>query len=83
MPKKNIDITLWGLWGRACESRLKPEVFTPSGWPAVSTPVLRSLAGKPGLAKKELDKLAGRPVASAGTGLTDYRLKALIAGGSA
>ena len=74
VPKKNIDITLWGLWGRGRESRLKPEVVTPSGWPAVSTPVLRSLAGKPGLAKKELDKLAGRAVPSAGTGLADFRM---------
>lgn len=58
-PKKNIDITLWGLWGRGKDSRLKPEVFTPSGWPAVSTPILRSMAGKPGVAKKALADLEG------------------------
>ena len=58
-PKKNIDITLWGLWGRGKDSRLEPEVFTPSGWPAVSTPILRSMAGKPGIAKKALADLEG------------------------
>ena len=59
-PKKNMDITLHGLWGNGNISRLTPEVFTPSGWPAVSTPVLRSLAGKPGVAKKDLAELQGR-----------------------
>ena len=59
-PKKNMDITLHGLWGNGNISRLTPEVFTPSGWPAVSTPVLRSLAGKPGVAKKALAELQGR-----------------------
>lgn len=59
-PKKNIDITLWSLWGRGRASRLEPEVYTPSGWPAVSTPVLRSLAGKPGAARRELDRLEGK-----------------------
>ena len=57
--KKNVDITLFGLWGRNQPSRLKPEVFTPIGWPAVSTPVLRSLAGKPGAARKALAELDG------------------------
>ena len=61
-PKKNIDITLWGLWGRGKDSRLEPEVFTPSGWPAVSTPILRSMAGKPGAAKKALADLEGASV---------------------
>lgn len=58
-PKKNMAITLFGLWGRNRESPLLPEVYTPSGWPAVSTPVLRSLAGKPGVAKAALDQLRG------------------------
>lgn len=33
------------------------QVFTANGWPAVSTPVLRKLAGKPGAAKRALDAL--------------------------
>lgn len=52
--KKHMDINLHGLWGEDKHTQLEPEVFTPSGWPAVSTPVLRSLAGKPGAAKKAL-----------------------------
>lgn len=56
-PKKNIDITLWGVWGRNRISPLTPEVFTSTGLPAVSTPVLRALAGKPGAAKKALAEL--------------------------
>lgn len=60
-PKKNIDITLWGLWGRGKDSRLTPDVYTPSGWPAVSTPILRSMAGKPGAAKKALQEMEGAP----------------------
>ena len=31
----------------------------PAGWPAVSTPVLRSLAGKPGAALKALKEKYG------------------------
>lgn len=58
-PKKNMDIMLWGLWGRGKDSRLTPEVFTGNGWPAVSTPVLRALAGKPGVAKKALAEIIG------------------------
>lgn len=53
-PKANIDFKLHGLWGEDTHTQLDPEVFTPSGWPAVSTPVLRSLAGRPGAAKKAL-----------------------------
>lgn len=33
-----------------------PQVHTASGWPAVSTPVLRQLAGKPGAALAALAK---------------------------
>lgn len=36
------------------------DIFTASGAPAVSTPVLRSLAGKPGAAKKALLELEGQ-----------------------
>lgn len=57
VPKKNVDIELWGLWGRNEPSPLQASVFTPKGWPAVSTPVLRSLAGKPGAALKALSEL--------------------------
>lgn len=35
------------------------DIYTASGAPAVSTPVLRSLAGKPGAAKKALLELEG------------------------
>ncbi|GAQ90985.1 DNA polymerase I superfamily [Klebsormidium nitens] len=40
-PKKQRDITLTGLG-----VDLPVEVWTPSGWPAVSGPVLKALAGK-------------------------------------
>lgn len=66
-PKKNIDITLWGIWGRGQASPIKPDVYTSTGLPAVSTPVLRALAGKPGAAKKalaELDKTEPPPATS-------------------
>ena len=56
-PRKNIDIHLHGVWGRNSPTQLVPAVYTPAGWPAVSTPVLRSLAGKPGAAKKALGAL--------------------------
>lgn len=57
--KKNIDVEMHGIWGKGRMSPLKPEVYTPSGWPASSTPVLRSLAGKPGAAKRALAELDG------------------------
>lgn len=63
MAKKQIDITLWGAWGRGKACPLVPEVYTPSGWPAVSTPVLRALAGRPGAAKKALAELDGADLA--------------------
>ena len=40
-------------------ARHDKQVYTPSGWPAVSTPVLRSLAGRPGSAKAALAELTG------------------------
>jgi hypothetical protein len=42
------------------------QVVTPTGWPAVSTPVLRSLAGRPGAAKLALAELTGDTSADAG-----------------
>lgn len=39
---------------------LQVDIYTASGAPAVSTPVLRSLAGKPGAAKKALLELEGQ-----------------------
>ena len=53
-PLKCIDQLIWGLWGRGIPSPLDVGVYTAGGWPAVSTPVLRSLAGKPKAAQKEL-----------------------------
>ncbi len=62
-PKKQMGITLWGAWGRDAPCPLRPDVFTPAGWPAVSTPVLRALAGKPGAAKYALAELDGADTA--------------------
>ena len=59
IAKKQMDIVIHGLWGVDAVSPLVPEVFTASGWPAVSTPVLRGLAGKPGAAKRALLELYG------------------------
>ena len=64
-PKKTIDIRLHGLWGRAAPSPLRPPAFTPSGWPAVSTPVLRGLSGEPGAALRALAELDGGDGAAA------------------
>jgi len=58
-PLKNREITLHGVWGPDARSPLEPAVRTPSGAPAVSTPVLRALAGKPGAAKRALDERRG------------------------
>ena len=52
--KKQREITLHGVWGPRVPSPLTPAVRTPSGAPAVSTPVLRALAGRPGAAKRAL-----------------------------
>jgi len=64
-PRKTIDIRLHGLWGRARPSPLQPPAFTPSGWPAVSTPVLRALSGEPGAALRALAALDGGDGAAA------------------
>lgn len=52
--KKNMDITLHNVWDASRPSPLKPLVYTPAGMPACSTPVLKTLAGKPGRARKAL-----------------------------
>jgi len=54
-PLKNRNIELFSVFGREEPTRFGVDVYTPSGWPAVSTPVLRTLAGKPGTAQKALD----------------------------
>ena len=66
--KKNMDIELHGVWGRSTPTPLEPDMFTPAGWPACSTPVLRTLAGKPGAAKRALAELEGADVSSSGEG---------------
>jgi len=53
-PLKNINIELHGLWGRDTPSPLPVEHTTPSGWPGANTPMLRILAGAPGVAQKLL-----------------------------
>ena len=60
--KKQMDIVIHGLWGPDVASPLHPEVYTASGWPAVSTPVLRQLAGKAGAAKRALLEAEGVPL---------------------
>jgi hypothetical protein len=57
VAKKNIDLELHGLWGKGKPSLLEPEIYTASGWPAVSSTALRSLSGKPGAAKKALKEM--------------------------
>ena len=58
--KKTMDITLHSVWGSGQPSPLSPEVYTPGGLPACSTPVLKSLAGKPGRARKALADLGSK-----------------------
>ncbi len=72
--KKNMDIELHGVWGHSAPTPLLPEVFTPAGWPACSTPVLRTLAGKPGAAKRALAELEGANVSSSVEGACLYSL---------
>ena len=55
--KKTRDIAIWSAWGREVPSPLEPEHWTPSGWPATSTPALRVLAGKSMAALKALEEL--------------------------
>ena len=71
VAKKQMEITLHGLWGPGEASPLKAEIFTASGAPAVSTPVLRSLAGKPGAAKKALLELEGQDASADSSDLFD------------
>ena len=71
VAKKQMEITLHGLWGPGVASPLRAEIFTASGAPAVSTPVLRSLAGKPGAAKKALLELEGQDASADSSDLFD------------
>jgi DNA polymerase-1 len=56
-PKKNMDITIHNVWSPDQPTKLVPEIYTPAGLPACSTQVLKSMAGKPGRARKALSKL--------------------------
>ena len=69
-PLKNRSIELYGVFGKGESTRFGVDVFTPSGWPAVSTPVLRTLAGKPGAAQSALD--ADSPTAVGAEVALDY-----------
>ncbi|KAK9818799.1 hypothetical protein WJX74_001704 [Apatococcus lobatus] len=62
--KKHIEFELHGVWGPEKDSPLQPEQVTPTGWPAVSVPVLRSLAGKAGAARKALAELPDSSISS-------------------
>jgi DNA polymerase I len=52
--RKFMDIELHSVWGVDNPSPLQPDVYTPGGSPACSTPVLKALAGKAGRARKAL-----------------------------
>lgn len=57
--------------------------LVPAGWPAVSTPVLRALAGKPAAAKRALQEQFGEPAAdSSGDGIyfLSFALTKLVSG---
>lgn len=56
-PKKNMDITIHNVWSPDFPTKLVPEIFTPAGLPGCSTQVLKTMAGKPGRARKALAKL--------------------------
>ena len=59
-PKKNMDITIHNVWSNGSDNqptKLVPEIFTPAGLPGCSTQVLKSMAGKPGRARKALSQL--------------------------
>jgi DNA polymerase I len=56
-PKKNMDITIHNVWSPDYPTKLIPEIFTPAGLPGCSTQVLKTMAGKPGRARKALAKL--------------------------
>jgi DNA polymerase-1 len=73
-PKKNMDITLHNVWSRVQKSPLVPDIYTPSGVPACSTPVLKTLAGKPGRARKALADIgAANEAANYAAGLEALR----------
>ena len=64
-PKKNMDITIHNVWSNGSDNqptKLVPEIFTPAGLPGCSTQVLKSMAGKPGRARKALSQHAGAQV---------------------
>jgi DNA polymerase-1 len=65
-PKKTMDVSLHSVWGPGVPSPLVPQVHTPAGIPACSTPVLKSLAGRPGRARKALAELEAAPAADDG-----------------
>ena len=66
-PKKNMDIVLHNIWGKDQPTRLQPEIFTPAGLPGCSTQVLKTMAGKPGRARKALAQVnKDREAANAG-----------------
>lgn len=59
-PKKNMDITIHNVWSDGSDNqptKLVPEIFTPAGLPGCSTQVLKSMAGKPGRARKALSQM--------------------------
>ena len=59
-PKKNMDIDIHNVWSDGTDdqpTKLVPEIFTPAGLPGCSTQVLKSMAGKPGRARKALSQL--------------------------
>lgn len=84
-PRRHLDVELHGLWGAGHPGRIPVEVKTAKGFAAVSLAVLRSLAGKPGAAKKALAKLRGeaeeaaRAKAAAAEALAADELDTLLA----
>lgn len=55
--KKNMDITIHNVWSKDVPTKLVPEIYTPAGLPGCSTQVLKTMAGKPGRARKALAQL--------------------------
>lgn len=64
--KKTMDIRLHGVWGPGLRSPLVPEIYTPGGMPACSTPVLKGLAGKAGRARRALAEMEAQHDAGEG-----------------
>ncbi|KAG1666153.1 hypothetical protein FOA52_011565 [Chlamydomonas sp. UWO 241] len=56
-PKKNRDIMLYGIWGKGEPGRVLPGELTATGAAPVSILMLKTLAGKPGAARKALTAL--------------------------